>query len=224
MTKRSFPTVAESVADWIGEEVMSGRWQPGRRITEAEVAEAVGVSRQPVREALRLLSEKGIVTIVPRIGALVSEFSVDKIEQIYRTREHLETWLVAQGVVAATDEERVAFLDDATRDSEAGEEADRNEIFDRAWALRRRLMTFSGNHVAVSMVEDLRSMLRGYPQIVRRHESQLQASRDCVRGLVAALITRDPDAAAEVVRALHRNSLPLVRAAYAQATGASTQG
>lgn len=80
------PTLAQAVSDWIAEEILNLRIQPGKRLTEAEVANALGVSRQPVREAMRVLAEQGLLEIIPRVGAVVAEIDPGFIVEIYEAR------------------------------------------------------------------------------------------------------------------------------------------
>lgn len=210
-----FPTVAASVADWIGEEVVSGRWQPGRRITENEVATTLGVSRQPVREALRLLVDQGLVRIVPRIGAVVTEFDTHLIEEIYQTRVVIEGWLVRDAIERISAEDGEAFVRAVERwlaDRRAG--ADDDELFARAWELRAELMAAAGNSVALDLVTTLRMRLRRYPRVLRRDAAQIEESEACMRALAAAVAGRDAEGGAAAMRELLRQTLPVIRNAY----------
>ena len=64
------PSLATSIVQWIAGNIIDGRWTPGERLNEVHIAEELGVSRAPVREALRTLGEQGLVTHVPRVGSV----------------------------------------------------------------------------------------------------------------------------------------------------------
>jgi len=71
--------------------IVAGRFAPARRITEQEVAAAAGVSRTPVREALRRLHAEGIVDFRPNQGAMVTAWSAEETDEIYELRALLES-------------------------------------------------------------------------------------------------------------------------------------
>lgn len=80
----------EQVTARLREAITSGVLQPGERIYQAELAERLGVSRMPVREALRRLQAEGLVTLLPYRGAVVSRLSLRELREIYEMRIALE--------------------------------------------------------------------------------------------------------------------------------------
>ena len=82
--------LAISVADRLRAMFLNGRLEPGQRIIEAEVAELLETSRGPVREAMRLLEQEGLLRIVPRRGTFVAELSKDDLYDISSLRGVLE--------------------------------------------------------------------------------------------------------------------------------------
>jgi DNA-binding GntR family transcriptional regulator len=80
-------TLANQVYAWLAEQVLTGELRPGQWISENEIAAHVGVSRSPVREALRALGREGIVEAVPRRGTRIAEFTAADVDGLYRTRE-----------------------------------------------------------------------------------------------------------------------------------------
>ena len=68
--------LSQTVADWLVQRIISGETVPGERLTEPRIAELAGVSRSPVREALRILAGEGLVEITPRHGARVTHVGV----------------------------------------------------------------------------------------------------------------------------------------------------
>lgn len=79
-----------SVYEYLYNAIRTGEIQPGQTLTERGLAEKIGVSRTPVREAIRKLEEQGIVTHEPHKGVKVITLSVDKVAQLYDVRELLE--------------------------------------------------------------------------------------------------------------------------------------
>ncbi|MDQ2622122.1 MAG: GntR family transcriptional regulator [Actinomycetota bacterium] len=83
-------TSQEHVVEWLRDAVTSRRLQPGQRVGQEEIAEQVGVSIVPVREALRVLEQEGQLTYRPRRGHFVTELRVEDLEEIYGLREIME--------------------------------------------------------------------------------------------------------------------------------------
>jgi DNA-binding GntR family transcriptional regulator len=96
--------LAEVVRAKLRDEILEGLLAPGQRIRQEELAERFGVSRIPVREALRLLESEGLVTLIPHAGARVARFDVAELDEIYLLRERLEPLAIAQSVSGLSDE------------------------------------------------------------------------------------------------------------------------
>jgi DNA-binding GntR family transcriptional regulator len=102
--------LSRAVADWLARAIIEGEVQPGARLTETKVAELAGVSRSPVREALRLLAAEGLVEILPRIGAQVAPVGIEDAQSLYACRMLLEP-PCARLAVEALGPADVALLD-----------------------------------------------------------------------------------------------------------------
>lgn len=86
----------------VREGILAGRYAPASRITEQEVAAAAGVSRTPVREALRRLHAEGLVDFAPNHGAVVTEWSVEDADEIFALRALLESYGAERAASRAT--------------------------------------------------------------------------------------------------------------------------
>lgn len=80
----------ESIVNSIRDSITRGKLKPGERLWETVVAEQLGVSRTPIREAFLQLESEGLVEVLPRKGAIVSDISVKKAEELYTVRSVLE--------------------------------------------------------------------------------------------------------------------------------------
>ena len=107
-------TSAERAADALRELILGGDLAPGARLGEVELAERLGVSRTPVREALSRLAAEGLVEISPNRGARVTTWTVAELEGVFDLRSTLEPQLTALAVPHATADD-VAELDDLAR-------------------------------------------------------------------------------------------------------------
>jgi DNA-binding GntR family transcriptional regulator len=105
----SHRTLREVVADEIRQMIISGDLSPGERLFEDRLAEQLGVSRNPVREALRALEGTGLVEVVPRRGAYVSSFEADRARQLLEVRQVLEAYAAELAARHRTDDDLAAL-------------------------------------------------------------------------------------------------------------------
>jgi len=107
------------IADALRAAILDGRYQPGERIRQEEVAARSGASRIPVREALRMLASDGLVTLVANTGAWVTRLSLDECVETYLIRERLEPLLLRRSL-PHLDEAAVGRLELLIASMEAG--------------------------------------------------------------------------------------------------------
>src|SRR4051812_10021956 len=91
-------TSQEHAVQWLRAAITSGVLRPGRRVGQEDVAERVGTSIAPVREALRVLEQEGQLTYRPRRGYFVTELHVADLEEIYEIRRVLEELAVRRAL------------------------------------------------------------------------------------------------------------------------------
>jgi DNA-binding GntR family transcriptional regulator len=104
-----YEPVSATILRGVRDLILDGRLAPGERIRQEALAERYGVSRIPVREALRQLENEGLVTLVPHSGARVARLDFDECMEIYRLREALEPLLMEEVARRATDAHIEAF-------------------------------------------------------------------------------------------------------------------
>ncbi|MEM7286731.1 MAG: GntR family transcriptional regulator [Actinomycetota bacterium] len=109
----------EQVADAIHGMIISGELRPGERLQEHRLAELLGVSRNPVREAIRALEATGLIEVVPRAGASVATFDVEDLRQLLGVRVVLEALAAEQ----AAENHRPADIAEIDRCIEEGQAA-----------------------------------------------------------------------------------------------------
>ncbi len=95
-------TLWERVHDFLRQEILANRLPPGTELGEVALAESLGVSRGPVREALGRLATEGLVTVRPRRGAVVSSLSKQEFLEAYQVREALEMLAIRLAVPRMT--------------------------------------------------------------------------------------------------------------------------
>ena len=94
MEEKNYKSRGEMVGETLKQEILDLRLKPGQMISENDVCDRFGVSRTPVREALRLLQEQGFVETVPYRGTYVTLLSLDNIKQMIYMRVAVETMVL----------------------------------------------------------------------------------------------------------------------------------
>jgi len=183
----------EATADRIRDEILDGTLPVGTKLNELDLAARYGVSRGPVREALRSLGQLGVVAFVPRRGAFVSSPSETDLEEVYLARDAIETAAARVAITRATDEELVA-LRPLVREMEVAYEIDE---YPTAWAidmeLHRAIVQLGGNSRLLAFFEQLASQtLLAHRDVTERRGGIVPSPPVGLhRDLVEALIARD---------------------------------
>ena len=99
----------EVVFNTLRDDILRGELEPGERLMEIHLAEKLGVSRTPVREAIRKLELEGLVKMIPRRGAVVASITISDLEDVLEVRKVLEQLTVKLACEKITDEE-IALL------------------------------------------------------------------------------------------------------------------
>ena len=189
----------EQVAEQLRQRIFRRELEPGGWIDELKIAEEFGISRTPLREALKVLAAEGLVTMKVRRGAYVTEMSDKDLHDVYHLLSLLES--DAAGVVAAqATPEQLRELEQLHADlSRAVGERDR--FFAINERIHMRMLEMAGNRWRNQMVADLRKVMK-----LNRHNSLLKQGRieDSLsehEAILAALRARDPGATAEAMQA-----------------------
>lgn len=109
---RSAAPVREQVLKALRSEIVEGRFPPGKRLTERELTEMLGVSRTVLRESLRQLEAEGLISLIPNQGPVVRALTVGEARELYRIREALEG-LAARLFAEQNNPDRIAELEQA---------------------------------------------------------------------------------------------------------------
>ena len=96
-TDRS-PVASQRISEIVADRILTGRLPPGARIKQDELADELGASRLPVREALRILESRGLVTLKANSGAWVSQMSLSDLDLSYEIRERVEPLLLTNSL------------------------------------------------------------------------------------------------------------------------------
>lgn len=149
--KRLTPLAPQSVGELayrsIRESILTGRFAPGERLVETRLAEELGVSRAPVREALRRLGEEGLVDERPRHGVFVREMTATDFVDVYNLRIAVETAAIRLATRRRASTETLEEIVDAMR--RAARRGRAAEVVALELSFHEEICTLSGNaHLA----------------------------------------------------------------------------
>ena len=199
--------LSRTVADWLAQRIISGEEPPGARLAETKLAELAGVSRSPVREALRILEREGLVELLPRLGAQVARVGPDDVRELYACRMLLEPAATALAVGALKAEE-VAALDEVRGAMEAAVAADDGQRFlSENITYFRLLLGRCPNPTMRELVEVTWNKAARYWSIFARLPRYSRGSLAQHRALHDAVRAGDPAAAEAADRAILERAL-----------------
>lgn len=193
-------TASEQVADYIGEMIMSGKLVGGQLIRQEAIAEELGVSRIPVREALLLLEASGMVVNRAHRGAMVAELSIDDAHDVFESRLMVEPTLAAKAAEKRTERDvqnaraaMVAYEEAILR------KARESELNTLNWDLHLALMRPAGMTRILTFVETLLNSADRYLRLQIRPDSARKAAIDDHRNMVEAFELRLSDRCHELM-------------------------
>ncbi len=195
----------EEVAELMRQRIYRRELEPGSWIDELKIAEEYGISRTPLREALKVLAAEGLVTMKVRRGAYVTEVSEKDLNNVYHLLSLLES--DAAGVVARTaTEAELKELQELHEELEAAAQ-DRDRFFALNERFHMRLLEIADNRWRDQMVADLRKVMKLNRQNSLLKSGRIDESLAEHRAILGALLSRDAASAAQRMQEHFRNGL-----------------
>lgn len=194
------PPAAERVYAHVKDAVLDRRYEGGTLLTEGGLAEAVGVSRTPVREALLRLEVEGLIKLYPKKGALVLAVSAQEIADVVETRLLVEEFAARKAVPASPQliSRLEGLLEEQRRFSEAGDLATVS-VKDRCF--HAEIVRHAGNEILSRLYDQLRDrQLRMGVAVMEAHPDRIAANIAEHSELLEAIRAGDAEGAAQVVR------------------------
>ncbi len=148
----------EIVYEELKRQILMGEITPGTRMMEVELAEKMGVSRTPVREAIRKLEKEGLVAIEPRRGAYASDISIKDMLDVLEVRQDLEGMAAAMAARKVTEDEKKAFIKANTAYMEAVKSGDTEEIIRCDEIFHKLIGDFSGNKTLNQLLSQVQEL------------------------------------------------------------------
>ncbi|MFA6542416.1 MAG: GntR family transcriptional regulator [Bacteroidota bacterium] len=183
----------DRIASSIRSAIIHGKLQPGSRLTEQELVSMLGVSRTPLREALLLLDSEGFINVLPRRGAVVSEISLNDVEEIYGAKSILESAAakLACDTISTETIERLSTITDDMESSANDPKKDDRTLLNLNSEFHQVLSDAAGNKKISQFIKNLRDQTLRYNYIYLSLKSRIDSSISDHRKIIEALKQRN---------------------------------
>lgn len=202
----SYKPLREVVAETLREAIVNGILDPGERLMEIQLAEELGVSRTPVREAIRKLELEGFVVMIPRRGTYVADLSIKDINEVFEIRTALDVLAAGLAVERITEDELEQLERLLVEISDLIEQNDAEKIVEADGQFHDILYRASRNDRLVGIINNLREQFTRFRSISIAYPGRIQKTVEEHRRLVEAIASRDTDLAQQIAREHMENS------------------
>ena len=197
-----FLPLRDVVFNTLRQAILRGELKPGERLMEIQLANKLGVSRTPIREAIRKLELEGLVLVIPRKGAEVADIKEKSLRDVLEVRKALEELSVQLACEKITKEEIEELKEAAETFKKAQKTKDITQIAEADVHFHDIINTASGNQKLIQLLNNLREQMyryrveylkdeRNYPTLMREHSE-----------IVEGLMTKDKG---RVTEAMHKH-------------------
>jgi DNA-binding GntR family transcriptional regulator len=200
-------SLAGRTTEVLRQAILRGHFEPGQRLEQDAIAEELGVSRTPVREAIAALQSEGLLYARPHRGVFVTTVSKEDIRNLFDLRALLEAEVVRQAASHIPDtviDELESLLVDAQR---AYEDGDQVAPFDADRRLHETLLEFTENDLLKEVLDGINNrirVVRGFAQM--RPGPHVEEFTQEHFAIVGSLRQRDPEAVATLMKEHLKNS------------------
>lgn len=180
--------------------ILMGELKPGERLMEIHLANRLGVSRTPIREAIRMLELEGLVTMIPRRGAEVSQITEKNLRDVLEVRRALDALAVELACERITEEEKKALAAACTEFEQATRTKDAKTITQADVKLHDIIVTAAGNERLTKLVNDMSEQMYRYRFEYIKDETKHQSLIQEHRIIYKSIIECDKKTASEAVK------------------------
>lgn len=196
----NYKPLREIVFETLRDAIITGKMGPGERLMEIQLAEEMGVSRTPVREAIRKLELEGFVVMVPRKGAYVAGVSIKDIADVFEVRAALEALAASLAAERITEEELDRLERSIVSINEVSDGKNINKVVESDVDFHDMLYQASRNEKLITIITNLKEQLQRYRATSLAEEGRTKDAVDEHKQIVEALSERNGELAAELAR------------------------
>ncbi|RKD25498.1 transcriptional regulator, GntR family [Caminicella sporogenes DSM 14501] len=194
---QNYKPLREVVFEYLRNSILNGELEPGERLMELQLAEQLGVSRTPIREAIRKLELEGLVEMIPRKGAYVADLSIKDVLDVLEVRMFLEglaAYLAAERMSEEEIEELKGILEKFENSIES---KDREEMIKLDKQFHDKIIEGSKNSKLMQIVQGLHEQFQRFRVIYFNEYSEHEQLLKYHQAIVEAISKRDCEKAQE---------------------------
>lgn len=180
--------------------IVSTELKPGTAVSEARLAERFGVSRTPVREALKRLAEEAFIVVVPQVGSFVAPIDLRAVSDNHFVRETLECRIVALAAQRARPADRTALRENLACQREAVAGGDPVAFFRADEAMHRLLARIAGHENAWQVIHEAKGQLDRVRRLSLGDAGRSRKRLAEHRAIVARVLAGEDEGAADAMR------------------------
>ena len=196
----AYKPLREIVSDALRQAIRDGVLPPGERLMEIPLAEELGVSRTPIREAIRILEQEGLVVMIPRRGTYVADMSLKDVTEVFELRSILEELAAELAAERITNEEIEALEQHLVEIGNYMNENNLDKVVQADILFHEILYKASRNDRLVEMINNLREQTLRFRTLSMSQTGRLAKTWDEHRQLVEAISDRDVERARQIAR------------------------
>ncbi|MEW5761834.1 MAG: GntR family transcriptional regulator [Bacillota bacterium] len=196
----TYKPLRELVFESLREAIIQGRLKPGERLMELTLAEELGVSRTPVREAIRKLELEGFVVMVPRKGAYVSGITEKDINDVFEVRAALEALAAGLAAERITEEELDDLERSLVRFAEASQAGDIEAVVEHDTQFHDLIYRASRNQRLVQIVSNLQDHIQRLRLATLSRPGRTRRAVEEHKNIVEAIAERNVELAQQLAR------------------------
>ncbi|MBN2706056.1 MAG: GntR family transcriptional regulator [Deltaproteobacteria bacterium] len=189
----------DKIANFVREAIIVGKLKPGEKISEAKLAEELHISRTPIREAIRMLESEGFVSIIPRRGTIVSEFSLGDLYEYFQIKACLEGFAAASVVKALTERDIVKLKKLNEEEMAAIKASDFSHYLRIHDDFHQIFLSRTANRKLFSLIQHMGFHIRRLEKIFNDHPEIFVDCSETHANLIAAFEVRDAVRVREMV-------------------------
>lgn len=204
-------TLTEQIARHLGYQIITGRYPPGQKLKELDIARELEVSSNTVREAFHIVEKRHLVTIEPRRGAFVAEITPQQVTHLYDFMFIQFGELARRAAIGWRADDLQDFLDLVARMGEQLKTNDGNAFHATAFEFVTMALRFANNRYLEKSLTDLLPELQRCSYIAMQAEtSEIDVSYALFQRIIETMMKRDADAAVAAARAYGENQCRIV--------------
>ena len=197
------------------EEILKGDLKPGERLMELQLAEKLGVSRTPIREAIRMLQQEGLAVTIPRKGAEVAKMTEKEMEEVLKNREDIEVVAVQRACETISKEQLTMLSIQVKKFGQAVRTKDIKKIAEADMNFHDLIYQAADNPRLIGMLNHLREEIyryrveylkdeMNYPHLIDEHQQILfglsNKDKEYVAEMMKKHVSNQADAVKDIIR------------------------